>query len=177
MRAVPTAMLAAVVAVSPVAIAAQRPAPAAEARAIDREAFSSAFASFEARDMSGRQWRAADLSGRVVLIDFWATWCAPCLADVPWIRRARERFPPSRFVVIGVNLDTSDRRTITAWLNRQRVDWPQIWDDRGFDGRLARQFGVESLPRSVLIDASGRAAATDLRGETLLRAIARLLGD
>ncbi len=177
MRVILTAVVAALVAVSPVAITAQRPAPAVQVRAIDREALSRAFSSFEARDMSGRQWRAADLSGRVVLIDFWATWCAPCLADVPWIRRARERFPPSRFVVIGVSLDTTDRRTVTAWLNRQRVDWPQVWDDRGFDGRLAGQFGVGSLPRSVLIDASGRAAATDLRGEPLLRAIARLLGD
>lgn len=174
MRTILTAALAALVAVSPLANAAQRPAPGAE---VGREALTRAFSSFDARDMSGRQWRAADLSGRVVLIDFWATWCAPCLADVPWIRRARERFPPSRFVVVGVSLDTSDRRTLTAWLNRQRVEWPQIWDDRGFDGRLARQFGVESLPRSVLIDASGRAAATDLRGEPLLRAIASLLGD
>ena len=139
------------------------------------DALTRAFASFDARDLSGRQWRAADLSGRVVLLDFWATWCAPCLADVPWIRSARERFPESRFVVLGVSMDTTDRRTVTSWLNRQRVRWPQIWDDRGYDGPLAQQFGVGALPRSVLFDAQGRAVATNLRSHELIAALNRLV--
>ena len=162
-------------AVSGVAVARddQRPVPRGAAPSL--EMFTQAFSSFEARDLAGRLWRASDLEGRVVLLDFWATWCAPCLADVPWIRQARERFAVSRFVVIGVSLDTTDRRTLTAWLNRQRVDWPQLWDDRGFDGRLARRFGVETLPRSILFDARGRAVATDLRGEQLLARLTKLL--
>ncbi len=177
MRAFVMAGLVGVLAIWPTAIAAQRPAAAAQTPIADLEALTRAFGSFDARDMSGRQWRAADLKGRVVLLDFWATWCAPCLADVPWIRRARARFPESRFVVIGVSLDTTDRRTIRSWLNRQRVDWPQVWDDRGFDGSLSRRFGVEALPRSILIDGTGRAAAAGLRGEPLLRAIAALIGE
>jgi thiol-disulfide isomerase/thioredoxin len=134
-----------------------------------------AFASFDARDLSGRRWRAADLEGRVVLLDFWATWCAPCLADVPWLRRAREQFPVNRFVLLGVSLDTTERRTLNSWLNRQRVDWPQIWDDRGYDGPLARHFGVESLPRSVLFDAQGRAVATNVRAERLIATLHQLI--
>ena len=164
------AMLVATLAGAP----AQAPNPAPSASVL--EPFTRAFGSFDARDLSGRRWRTADLAGRVVLLDFWATWCAPCLADVPHLRRARERFPESQFTVIGVSLDTADRRALAAWLNRQRVDWPQIWDDRGFDGPLARLFRVESLPRSIVFDARGRAVATDLRGERLMPFLLTLLG-
>ena len=139
------------------------------------EELTRAFASFDASDLGGRRWRPADLAGRVVLLDFWATWCAPCLADVPFLRQARARFPPDRFTIIGVSLDTADRRTLTAWLNRQRVDWPQIWDDRGYDGLLARRFRVDSLPRSVLFDANGRAVAVNLRAERLLITLNQLI--
>jgi thiol-disulfide isomerase/thioredoxin len=167
------------VAVAAIVIAAPASAPAqvkAQVTAVEElDASTRAFASFDARDLAGRRWRAADLAGRVVLLDFWATWCAPCLADVPYLRRARERFPENQFTIIGVSLDTADRRTLAAWLNRQRVDWPQIWDDRGFDGPLARQFRVESLPRSVLFDPRGRAVATDIRGERLLPLLQKLL--
>jgi thiol-disulfide isomerase/thioredoxin len=133
------------------------------------------FASVDAIDLSGRRWRSTDLAGRVVLLDFWATWCAPCLADVPFLRQARARFPPERFTIIGVSLDTADRRTLTAWLNRQRVDWPQIWDDRGYDGPLARRFRVDALPRSVLFEANGRAVAVNLRAERLLATLYQLI--
>jgi thiol-disulfide isomerase/thioredoxin len=134
-----------------------------------------ACSSLDVRDLNGRRWRAAELDGRVVLLDFWATWCAPCLADVPWLRQARGRFPADRLAIIGVSLDVGDRRSLTAWLNRNRVDWPQTWDARGYNGVLARRFGVISLPQSLLVDGHGRVVATNLRGERLLSAIARLV--
>jgi thiol-disulfide isomerase/thioredoxin len=158
---------------SPAGVAPQLSPP--NASPAELASLTGAFASFDARDLAGRRWRAKDLAGRVVLLDFWATWCAPCLADVPWLRQARDKFPVDRFVLIGVSLDTTDRRTLTAWLNRQRVDWPQIWDDRGFEGPLARRMGVETLPRSVLFDARGRAMATNLRGERLVATLNQLI--
>jgi thiol-disulfide isomerase/thioredoxin len=134
-----------------------------------------AFASFDVRDMEDRRWTAASLRGRIVLLDFWATWCAPCLADIPWYRQIATR-SDSRVQVIGISLDTTDRRALVSWLNRQRVDWPQVWDGRGYESLLAEQFGVESLPTSVLVGADGRVVAVNLRGERLVAAIESLIG-
>jgi thiol-disulfide isomerase/thioredoxin len=106
-----------------------------------------AFAGLDARDMSGRRWTAGELRGRVVVLDFWATWCAPCWKEIPWLQQIHEGWDPARVQVIGISLDVTDRRTLVAWLNRQRVDWPQIWDKSGYDGALAERFGVDSLRR------------------------------
>jgi thiol-disulfide isomerase/thioredoxin len=132
-------------------------------------------AALDAQDLDGRRWTAKSFQGRVVVLDFWATWCAPCLTEIPWLRRARERFGPDRLEILGVNLDVTDRRTLRAWLNRNRIDWPQVWDDRGYDGRVASEFGVVALPTSILIDAQGIVVAVNLRGEHLLSAIERLV--
>jgi thiol-disulfide isomerase/thioredoxin len=134
-----------------------------------------AFAALEVRDMSGRRWTAAALRGRVVVLDFWATWCAPCWREIPWLQRIHGRWDPARVQVIGITLDVTDRRTLVAWLNRQRVDWPQIWDRSGYDGPLAERFGVQSLPTTVLVGPDGRVVATNLRGATLVAAIETLL--
>ncbi|MCC6165526.1 MAG: TlpA family protein disulfide reductase [Acidobacteria bacterium] len=134
-----------------------------------------AFARLDVVDMDGRRWTAADLRGRVVVVDFWATWCAPCWTEIPWLRRIHERYGDGRVRVIGVSLDTTERRTLVAWMNQRRVDWPQMWDARGYDGDLARRFGVDTLPRSLLIAPDGRVVATDLRSDRLLTAVETLL--
>lgn len=150
-------------------------ATAPATREVDRlRQLTEAFAGFDARDMEDRRWTAASLRGRIVVLDFWATWCAPCLADIPWYRQIAARFD-TRVQIIGISLDTTDRRTLVSWLNRQRVDWPQVWDGRGYDSLLAEQFGVESLPTSVLIGADGRVVAVNLRRQRLVAAIEGLL--
>src|SRR5687767_1457171 len=106
-RLVLAGALAAGAVAAPAGAPSQRPTPGPRPAAL--EEMTRAFASFDASDLSGRRWRPADLAGRVVLLDFWATWCAPCLADVPFLRQARARFPPDRFTIIGVSLDTADR--------------------------------------------------------------------
>ena len=134
-----------------------------------------AFAAFDARDMTGRRWTAADLRGRVVVVDVWATWCPPCWREIPWLRRIHERFDPARVQVIGISLDVTDRRQLVSWLNRHRVAWPQIRAPGGYDGPMAEQFGVGALPMSLLIDPDGRVVAIDLRGARLVTAVEALL--
>ena len=112
-----------------------------------------------------------------VVVDFWATWCAPCWTELPWLRRIHQRWDPSRAVVLGISLDVTDRRTLTAWLNRRRVEWPQVWEPHGYDGPLAARFGVASLPTTLLVDASGRVVAINLRGARLVAAVETLLGE
>ena len=158
------------------AVSLSRPVAAAPTRQDEERLrqLTEAFATFDVRDMDHRRWTTARLRGRVVLLDFWATWCAPCLADLPWYRQIVERFD-ARVQVIGISLDVTDRRTLAAWLNRQRVDWPQVWDARGYDSPLAEQFGVTALPTSILVGPDGRVVAVNLRAERLVAAIEGLL--
>ena len=130
---------------------------------------------FAAVDLSGRQWTAEQLAGRVVLLDFWATWCAPCLAEIPTLRQASDRFGERGFLVLGVSMNRTDRRTLSEFLRRQEIEWPQLHDGRGFAGSIARRFQVEAVPRALLIDRSGRLVGVDLTSDVLLAALPALL--
>ena len=161
-RAVATLMLAMVTAVS---AAAQ--SPYFEARdlqaAVDR---------LDVVDINGKRWTSAELHGRVVLIDFWATWCAPCLQQIPHLRRLRSAYG-DRFEVLAISLDSRPRRDFVAWVNRQGLSWPQVHDGRAFNSPAARPFGVRALPASLLL-VNGKIVARNLRGAALDRAVAHL---
>ena len=116
-----------------------------------------------------------DLGGKVVLLDFWATWCAPCLAELPRLRRLHEELEGSGLVIVGVSLDAMETRRFASWTRRQGVTWPQVRDGRSYAGDLPRLFGIEQLPSTVLFDRQGRIAARDLRGARLETAIRELL--
>lgn len=120
-------------------------------------------------DLEGRRWTAASLRGRVVLIDFWATWCAPCLAQLPELARLRDRYG-ERFEILAISLDGRQRRDVVAWLKRQGISWPQVHDGRGFSSPAARSFGVRALPASVLV-ADGAVVGANLRGDALEDAV------
>lgn len=136
-----------------------------------------AFAALDVRDMTGQRWTAQGLRGRVVVLDFWASWCAPCWKEIPWLQKINAKADPARVQVIGVTLDVTDRRTLVAWMNRERVDWPQIWDRSGYNSPVAERFGVGSLPVTILIGPDGRVRATNLRGAKLLAAVDALLAN
>jgi thiol-disulfide isomerase/thioredoxin len=135
----------------------------------------SAVEELDAIDLDGRRWTSAHLEGRVVLLEFWATWCAPCLTQIPLLRALRDQYGPEHFEVLGISLNSSPRRDFVAWINRQGLSWPQIHDGRAFNGVVARGFGVRALPASVLIDQRGRVVAANLRDEALKRAVSALV--
>lgn len=130
----------------------------------------------EMEDFGGRTWRPEDLLGRVVLLDFWATWCAPCLEELPNLRRIHDDL--EGVVVLGISLDEASRARLRSFLLRHEVDWPQVHDGLGLGGRVAKRFGVEAVPRTVVVDGRGRLVAVGLRGEALfvlLRDLSRTL--
>ena len=127
------------------------------------------------RDLDGRVWTAADFEGRVVLLEFWATWCAPCLADFPHLERARAGYDDQDLVILAVALDRSGRDDLRSFSRRQGVTWPVLFDGLGAVGAVARRFGVEYPPRSLLFDHRGRLVALDARGSTLDAALRVLL--
>lgn len=128
----------------------------------------------EVRDIEGRAWTAGDFEGHVVLLDFWATWCAPCLADFPHLERARAAYADRGLVVLSVSLDRGSRRDLRSFVRRQGIDWPVLFDGLGARGAIARRFRVEYPPRSLLFDRGGRLVALDARGETLEAALRAL---
>ena len=128
---------------------------------------SSALQRFEAADVSGRRWTPADLRGRVVLLDFWATWCAPCLAELPRLKALHQRHSRADFEILGISLDATSRRSFVSWLNRNRIEWPQVHERAGYGGELPRLFGIDRLPATLVIGRDGTLAAVDHRGERL----------
>ena len=121
----------------------------------------------EARDTDGRAWTGADFEDRVVLLDFWATWCAPCLADFPHIEQARAAYANRGLVIVSVSLDRCSRRDLRSFGRRQGIAWPVLFDGLGAAGAVARRFQVDYPPRSLLFDREGRLVALDPRGEML----------
>lgn len=131
--------------------------------------------SWRAVDVEGRVWSSESLRGRVVLIDFWATWCAPCLAELPRLRQLHATYPAREFVIVGVSLDRSSPRDFRSWLQRHDIGWPQVREVGGYDSPLAAHFGVEVLPASWLIGRDGRLVDRDLRGERLTMRVRQLV--
>ncbi|MEL7060952.1 MAG: TlpA disulfide reductase family protein [Acidobacteriota bacterium] len=121
-------------------------------------------------DLKGERWTGDRLRGHVVLLDFWATWCAPCLAEIPTLRRLHHDLAPRGLVLLGVAIERTSRRELQSFLDRHDMAWPQVLDRRGFGAPLPKRFGVEAVPRTVLIDRGGRMVAVDLRGEALATA-------
>ena len=90
-------------------------------------------------------------AGKVVLVDFWASWCSPCLQSFPWMNELQQRHSKDGFVVVAVNMD-QDRALADAFLKKPPVDFHIEYDAQG---TLARQFGVQAMPTSFLIDRNG----------------------
>lgn len=125
---------------------------------------------FEAKDLSGKSLSLAQFKGRVVLLDFWATWCGPCVGEVPNVVRAYKKYHPKGFDVVGISLD-EDRKSLDAFTKAYKMPWRQVFDGKGWDSRVPGLFGVRSIPFALLIGRDGKIASLDVRGEALEPAI------
>jgi thiol-disulfide isomerase/thioredoxin len=102
---------------------------------------------------SAPRWPLLDtLHGKVVLVDFWASWCAPCLHSFPWMNELQQKHSNDGLVIVAVNLD-QDRALADAFLEKVPARFRVEYDP---SGELARQFGVENMPTSFLVDRSGQ---------------------
>ena len=133
------------------------------------------FPDFSEQDLNGRPLSMGKFKGKVVLVDFWATWCPPCRAELPGVIDLFKKFHPQGFEIVGISLDT-DRAQLTSFLKDQAgMTWPQYIDGEGETNKLAAKYGVETVPFTLLIGTDGKIIGKDLDSEDLGDAIAAAL--
>jgi thiol-disulfide isomerase/thioredoxin len=108
---------------------------------------------FTVKTLDGETLSSDALKGKVVLLDFWATWCAPCIQAIPALEEIRKKNAGKPFVLVGVSADF-ERRTLEQFLEKRGIPGPQVWN--GMRGPLNRMFQVSTFPTYVLLDAEGR---------------------
>lgn len=114
----------------------------------------------QALDLQGKTWRLADLQGRAVLLNFWATWCPPCRAEMPSLQQLAEIYGPEQLQVLALNVAEGPRR-INQYLQSSGLNLTVLLDPRS---EIARAWGANALPTTYLIDSEGRLRYR-LRGE------------
>jgi thiol-disulfide isomerase/thioredoxin len=109
---------------------------------------------FSLETLDGKTITSSSLKGKVVLLDFWATWCIPCLKALPELKDLRQKHAGQPLVIVSVSVD-DDKKTVQDFASRNGMDWLQVWDG---EMKAISAFQVTSFPSYILLDADGRIA-------------------
>jgi thiol-disulfide isomerase/thioredoxin len=133
-----------------------------------------AFPDFNEKDLAGEPLSIARFKGKVVLVDFWATWCGPCVAELPNVLAAYNKYHDKGFEIIGVSLDQNGD-DLKSFLKEKGMVWPQYFDGKGWGSKLGQKYGIDSIPATFLLDQEGKIVAKGLRGPALDAQLAKML--
>jgi peroxiredoxin len=131
---------------------------------------------FELLLLDGRRLRLSDLRGSVVLIDFWATICPPCVEEMPTLQRLYKELAGTGFTILGISLD-SDVDAARTFLVEHEIAWPSACSGDRWADRTAKLLNVHATPSMWLLDRRGVIRAFDLRGDDLGKAVRELLAE
>jgi peroxiredoxin len=132
---------------------------------------------FTFTDATGAAVRLSDYQGKVVLLNFWATWCGPCNVEIPWFNGFENTYKDRRFSVVGVSMDDGGWKTVKPYIEQMKMSYRIVIGD---DALAEKYGGVDSLPTTFLIDREGKIAATHtglIGKSTYEKEIAQLLVD
>lgn len=130
---------------------------------------------FTLNDLNGNPVSLSSLRGKYVLVDFWASWCQPCMIELPNVIEQYNAFKDKGFEIYGVSLDR-DRDAWVNAINAYQLEWINAWDMEGEEpGAVANQYGVTGIPYTLLLDKEGKIIEKNLRGEALAIKLAELL--
>ena len=104
--------------------------------------------------VDGREVDLVGMRGKVVLVDFWATTCGPCIKELPRVKAAYDKFRGQGFEVIGISCDT-DKEQLNKFLDEKGFPWPQYFDGKGFGNKISQSFGIDGIPHMFLVDKKG----------------------
>ena len=126
---------------------------------------------FQVTDLKGQKLSLEDYRGQVVLLDFWATWCPPCIAEIPNVKGTYEKYKDQNFQIIGISLDRS-KEPLEAYIEEEGLAWIHYWDNIG---KVSNLYKVNAIPSTFLVDGEGVIRKTNLRGHALEHAVAELV--
>ena len=129
---------------------------------------------FSATDLEGNPISLAQYRGKVVLLDFWAVWCGPCIAEMPTVIEVYNSYKDEGFDIIGISLDTDEER-LQTYLTENEIPWRQVFSGEGWDSPVSRQYGIRAIPAPWLIDKEGKLISHQARGEALERLVVEAL--
>ena len=108
---------------------------------------------FNLKDASGKDVKLADLKGKVVLVNFWATWCEGCQVEIPWFVEFQREYADRGLAVVGIAMD-DDWKSVKPWIEEKKVNYPVVIGNQG----LGKQYGLIGMPLTALVDREGRIA-------------------
>ena len=130
--------------------------------------------------LDGSEFDWKSYRGKVVLVDFWATWCQPCRQEVPNVLKLYKAYHEKGFDVVGISLDES-REQAESYIKQYDIPWPNLFSEKeeehGWDHPLAVYYGITGIPRAILVDRDGTVISLQARGELLARGLRKLLGE
>ena len=129
----------------------------------------------ELTTLDGQKIGLAALRGKVVLLDFWATWCGPCRLELPYVKQVHEAFGGrSDFVLLGISLDQREA-VLREFIKKEQIGWPQVRDAAAGGSTISDAFGVHGIPATFLVGRDGKVIAVGLRGEQMKAEIEKAL--